>query len=552
MTTTTAITATTDLGSVLELDEPDPGPAFFVESCLQRVFSESGKAMDAARRALAGGDLTTAERACQQVLAATPEDAGAWTLLTETALQRGRPDAAMVCADRAVALNPREPIARIMRAKCLFVCGQGPAALIEAEAACKLVGAAAPALDALGAILGLLGRHARALDLFRRAVAACPDVPQYLFNLAATERMTGMLEAAEAHCDAAIALDRGYCLAHYLRSDLRMQTRERNHVAEMEALIHERTAGPNGEVMLRFALGKECEDLDEHARAFAHVAAGCALQRRSIDYQVGADIAEIDQAVSTWSNGFIAACPGGFAAAAPVFVVGLPRTGTTLVERIIASHSAMVSAGETGAFAHALGPAMKAPSGRPDPADIGRRYVEAVTAFAVPRQSRFVDKTLQNYLHCGLILAALPRAKIILVQRRPLDACWAIYKTLFLGKFSFSYDQLELAEYYLAFRCLARHWKSTLPAHAFLAVNYEDIVRDQAAQSRRLIEFVGLQWEDEVLRFHESTAPSATASAVQVRRPLYASSVGKWRHHAQQLEPLRARLAREIAEAELG
>jgi Flp pilus assembly protein TadD len=513
---------------------------------------DAANPMDAARRALAGGDLSGAERICAHVLASTPDDGGAWALLTETALRRDRPDAAIVCADRAVALTPDDPIAHILRAKCLFVSGEAVRALGAAETAAKIIGAAPEALDALGAIFGLLGLHARALELFRRAVAARPSVPQYLFNLAATERMTGMLEAAEAHCDAAIALDRGYCLAHYLRSDLRLQTRERNHVAEMEALIRERKPEPNGEVMLRFALGKECEDLDEHARAFAHVAAGCALQRRAINYQVGADIAEIERAVSNQTRDLIAACPGGFAAAAPVFVVGLPRTGTTLVERIIASHSAMVSAGETGAFAHALRRASKPGSGGFDPAEIGRRYVEAVTAFGVPCQRRFIDKTLQNYLHCGIILAALPRAKIILVQRRPLDACWAIYKTLFLGKFSFSYDQLELAEYYLAFRRLAQHWKSTLPAQAFLAVSYEDIVHDQAAQSRRLIEFVGLPWEDEVLRFHESAAPSATASAVQVRRPLYSTSVGKWRHHAQELKPLRTRLAREIAEAELG
>jgi len=150
-----------------------------------------------------------------------------------------------------------------------------------------------------------------------------------------------------------------------------------------------------------------------------------------------------------------------------------------------------------------------------------------------------------------MIHAALPRAKIILIQRHPLDACWALYKAHFQGMFPFSYDQVELAEYYLAFRRLAHHWKATLPSHTLLDVCYEDIVRDQAAQSRRLIEFIGLPWEDGVLRFHESQAPSATASAVQVRRPVYSSSIGKWRHHAERLMPLRTRLARDIPAAEL-
>jgi hypothetical protein len=145
----------------------------------------------------------------------------------------------------------------------------------------------------------------------------------------------------------------------------------------------------------------------------------------------------------------------------------------------------------------------------------------------------------------------LPNPKIILLQRHPMDACWAIYKALFQGKFFFAYDQIELTEYYLAYRRLSRHWRATLSPHVIMDINYEDIVRDQRAASHRLIAFLGLPWDEEVLRFHESQAPSATASAVQVRRPIYASSIAKWRHHAERLAPLRARLAREIPDNEL-
>src|ERR1700722_15806738 len=200
-------------------------------------YRDAATAMAAARRALAGGDLSGAERICQHVLAIAPDHGSAWTLLTETALHRDRLDAAIVCANRAVALTPNDPIAHILRATRLLVSGaaaQGPGA---AEAASKIAGSSPEVLDGLGAIFGLLGRHQRAAELFRRAVAAPPDAAQNLFNLAATERMTGMLEAAEAHCDAAIAVDRHYGLAHYLRSDLRVQTTDHNHIAEMEALI---------------------------------------------------------------------------------------------------------------------------------------------------------------------------------------------------------------------------------------------------------------------------------------------------------------------------
>jgi hypothetical protein len=507
--------------------------------------------MEAARHAFANGDLATAERICSEVLAGAPDDGTAWALLTETALRRGRPDAAIVCANRAVALMPNDPIGLILRAKCLFVSGQAREALEAAEAASKMDGNAPETLDALGAIFGLLGLHQRAKQFFLRAVAARPDVSQYLFNLAATERMTGALDEAETHCDAAIALDRRYGLAHYLRSDLRIQTVDRNHIEEMEALIRDGRLAPPSEIMLRFALGKEYEDLDLHDRAFDHVDAGCDLQHRSITYDHAAEIAAVDRIIHSHTRAWIDAAPSGYSTAAPVFVAGLPRTGTTLVERIIASHPAMSSAGETAAFAAEMSRAMKAASSGGDPVDIGRRYVDSVTAFRVEPNVRFIDKTLQNYLYCGLIHAALPAARIILVQRHPLDTCWAIYKAHFQGKFSFAYQQTELAEYYLAYRRLSRHWRATLPPDVLLEINYEDIVSDQTAASRRLIGFVGLPWDDEVLRFHQSPAPSATASAVQVRRPIYASSVGKWRHHAERLAPLRARLARELPEAEL-
>jgi hypothetical protein len=319
----------------------------------------------------------------------------------------------------------------------------------------------------------------------------------------------------------------------------------------MEALIRGGGLARPSEVMLRFALGKECEDLEMHDRAFGHVDAGCHLQHRAISRDPAAEIAEVDRIIDTHTRAWIDAAPSGYSAAAPVFVAGLPRTGTTLVERIIASHPAMNSAGETGAFAAEMRRTLKDTSTPADLVSLGRRYVDSVTAFRVPDNVGFVDKTLQNYLYCGLIHAALPAAKIILIQRHPLDACWAIYKAHFQGKFAFSYHQIELAEYYLAYRRLSRHWRATLPPDALLEINYEDIVRDQAATSRRLIDFVGLPWDDEVLRFHQSPAPSATASAVQVRRPIYSSSVGKWRHHAERLAPLRARLAREIPETEL-
>jgi tetratricopeptide (TPR) repeat protein len=513
--------------------------------------SSSSPSIEAAQRAFSGGDVAGAERICAQLIADNPGDWTAWALLTETALLRGRQDAARVSADRAVALAPGNATALVLRAKCFFVTGETRQAREDTEAAATVAGSAPEALDAVGAMFGLLGMHQRALEHFQRAVAARPDVPQYLFNLAATERMLGALTESASHCDAAIARDRRYALAYYLRSDLRIQTPENNHVAEMEALIGEGGLPAPGEILLRFALGKECEDLELHGRAFDHVEAGCALQHRSLARDPAAELRNIEAVIGAHTRRWLAAAPRGYAGAAPVFVTGLPRTGTTLVERIIASHSAMHSVGETNAFAAEMRRAMAAGAGGQDLEAVGRRYMDSAAALRLPPNARFIDKTLENYLYCGLIHAALPGAKIILVQRNPMDACWAIYKAHFRGKFSFSYHQTELADYYLAYRRLSQHWRSVLPPDVLMEINYEDIVRDQAAASRAIIGFIGLPWEDDVMRFHESPAPSATASAVQVRRPIYASSVGKWRHHTERLAPLRERLSRHIPAAEL-
>lgn len=506
--------------------------------------------IEAAKLAFSSGDLAATELACSQILARNANDWTAWSLLAEAALQRGRPDAAIVCAERAVALSGRQPIPLILHAKCLFSTGHIRQALEAAELAEACVGTAPEETDALGAIFGLLGLHDRAKHLFHRAVASRADVPQYLFNLGATERMTGALKAAETHCDAALEIDRRYGLAHYLRSDLRIQTADRNHIAEMEAVISDGKLSPQSEVMIRFALGKECDDLELYDRAFAHVDAGCRLQRRLIgDNRQGT--AESERTIRTHTRSWIEAAPAGHVSAAPVFVTGLPRTGTTLVERILASHPAMSSVGESGAFAATLHRATAKGSTQGDPAALGRNYLETATALLKPPPARFVDKTLENHLYCGLIHTALPGSKIILVQRQPMDACWAMYKAHFHNKFAFSYDQAEVAEYYLAFRRLSEHWRAVLPKDTLLEINYEDIVRDQDSASRKMTAFAGLTWDDDVLRFNESPAPSATASAVQVRRPIYASSVGKWRHYARHLGAMRERLLQEIPEAEL-
>jgi len=216
-------------------------------------------------------------------------------------------------------------------------------ALKAAEKAFEVIGTAPEALDALGAIFGMLARHERAAELFRRAVAARPEVPQYLVNLAATERMLGLLDDAEMHCTLALAQNPGYALAHYIRSDLRLQSAERNHIGEMESLLEGDGLDWRSAVLVRYALGKECEDVEADDRAFAHVAAGARLLRQHVAYDVRTDIAAVEGHIAMQNRSWLAALARRGSDAAPVFVCGLPRTGTTLVERIIGAHSAVES-----------------------------------------------------------------------------------------------------------------------------------------------------------------------------------------------------------------
>lgn len=442
-----------------------------------------------------------------------------------------------------------------MRARCLLIIGDAGGARGAAEVAAQIGTASPEADEALGAIFGLLGSHERALELFRRALIARPDNAHLFYNLAATERMIGEFEVAEAHCDQAISLEPSFCQPYYLRADLRTQTVERNHIDQMETLLAQGLRNWQAEVLLRYALGKECEDVEEYARAFNHYKAGAELQRRHLRYDLRSDISQIDEIIGSHSIETIRSGSPGLDGERPIFIVGLPRSGTTLVERVIAQHRAVVSAGELGALPLALSRQL-ALSGVAAPASIspahwlsldaealGRAYIAAARASGMAgagRPVRFIDKFPGNFLYCGLIHRALPGAKIIVLRRDPMDSCFALYKALFDGTYPFSYDLEELGGYFSAFSRLMDHWRATLPGTALFELSYEYIVGDLPNAARRLLRFLDLPWDDAVLRFYENSAPSATASAVQVRRPLYASSVRKWRHFAAELAPLRA------------
>jgi tetratricopeptide (TPR) repeat protein len=464
------------------------------------------------------------------------------------------PAAALAGVEQALAAEPHNPIRHLQRAQCLLAL-QRIAAARAAAASAEQYAPPDPAFwDALGGVLSFTGDQQRALVAYDRALELAPNEPQFRFNRATVRRFLGDLEGAESDYDRVLELAPDDFEAYKNRADLRTQTAARNHVRELEAALPRTDRDWRGRVQVEYALAKEYEDLGEHARSFVHLQAGARTRRGHLRYDIAADVATVQWIIDAFPAG--PEPPVGTSAdESPIFILGLPRSGTTLVERILASHSRVVSAGELNDFALSLvaaagaGPGeaplprreLVARSARLDFAALGRDYLQRARA-RVPGGQRFIDKMPLNYLYCGLILRALPAAKIVHLHRHPMAAGYAMYKTLFRDGYPFSYDLGEIARYYAAYRRLMDHWEATMP-RLIHSLSYEALVADPAATTRGLMEFCGLDWEDAVSRFHLNPAASTTASAAQVRRPIYDTAVGQWRHYERELAPLREALA---------
>jgi tetratricopeptide (TPR) repeat protein len=463
---------------------------------------------------------------------------------------------ALARIDRALAADARDPQFLMFRAQCLMALGRRPEAFAAVQAA-ERCAAADPAIwDAAGTLYSYGNDHQRALAAYDRAVALAPRNPQFLYNRATVRRFLGFLNESEADYDRVIALNPTDFEAYKNRTDLRTQTAERNHTADLETLISQPIADWRGEVQVRYALAKEYEDLGDYTKSFEHLRRGAKQRHDHLRYDIANDVATVQWIMDAFPGGSapVSQEDGEVAEDAPIFVVGLPRSGTTLVERILGSHSLLHSAGELDCFALSLVDAVRRATGRAqmprrelvansatvDFAALGGDYLQRVY-LATGGSGRFVDKMPLNYLYCGLIRRALPNAKIVHLTRHPMAVCYAMYKTLFKDGYPFSYDLGEIASYYIAYRRLMAHWQATLPGGVY-DVSYEALVADQLGETRKMLAYCGLDWEAACAQFHAHPAASTTASAVQIRRPIYDSSVSQWRHYEEQLAQLRTQL----------
>ncbi len=391
----------------------------------------------------------------------------------------------------------------------------------------------------------LLERHVQAERCHAKATALRPDDPHGLYNHATSLLALGRMEQAEALLDRVVELTPGDADAWYNRSTLRRQTAASNHVDALRARLRQVPPSDPCRVPLCYALAKELEDLGRHPESFAALREGAGLRRRRLRYDVAGDLETLRLIEQAFDAGFFSMVRDSHVDERPLFVVGLPRSGTTLVDRILSSHPAVASRGESVDFAQAVVRLAGKADGKADLvrrsaqldfATLGRAYCNTLPAGP---QVRVIDKTPGNFLYLGLITAALPQARIVHLRRDPMDACYAMYKTLFRMAYPFSYDLDDLGRYWLGYDALMAHWRRVLPADRLLEIDYESLVTDQETVSRRLVTHAGLDWDEACLRFEHNPQPTLTASAAQVRQPIHRSSVGLWRRHQHELAPLR-------------
>lgn len=414
---------------------------------------------------------------------------------------------------------------------------------VVAEAT-KLAPGDADAHDGLAYVSMILGAHERANRLYQRAAEIAPQDPRFAYNLACSERSFGRLAAAEEACNRAIASDSNHYPSYLLRSELRVQSPTDNHVEAMRQALARRPDDYRARLFLGYALGKELDDLERFDDAFAYFSLAARTRRERLDYDVATDERKLQRVAEVYDRACVAPDEGGNAhddSAQFVFIVGLPRSGTTLVERMLTGLAGVRSNGETDNFSRALLGTTTgegdifARAARADPAVVAGEY--ARLARPGPPARRIIEKLPLNYLYLGAIHRALPEATILLLRRSPLDCCFAMFRTLFAAGYPFSYDLEELGRYYAGYERLIDHWRRLLGAR-LREIRYEELVHDPRSIGAAIAAGCGIGWDEAAVEIERNASVSWTASAAQVRRPIYSSSSGRWRNYRSHLEPL--------------
>jgi len=415
-------------------------------------------------------------------------------------------------------------------------------------------------LDLAGTVYTEIGMPEKAWPLYKKANELQPGIDLFMANLAACGVFLGKIEEASEIYRSLLKRFPNHRRNHYQLSRLGKAC-DTTHIEQMKDILKTVNDTPDKNIFMYYALGKELEDLEEWEEAFKYYQKGGDAVCSVANYDIGSDIALIDKIIEVCHAGWlknataIAGVPENDKTGndkTPIFIVGLPRTGTTLTERIISSHSQVESLGETQFLQmvlrresgvkniESMTPEMIAAVASRDPQRIATGYMDSVR-YRQGDAPMFIDKLPFNFLYIGFIAKAWPDARIVHLHRNPMDACFSMYKQVFTWAYKFSYSLENLGKYYVANERLRNHWREVIGAR-LIEVEYESLVNDQEAQTRSLLDRLGLDFEPACLDFDKNETPSATASSVQVREKVHRRSINKWSHFARQLQPLRGYL----------
>lgn len=507
-----------------------------------------------AAEALCDNDLAVAERILKPHLKQYPTDVAAIRMLAELAGRIGRYGDAENLLRRAVELAPGFAAARFNLATVLHRQNKTLAALVELDHLLEAEPDNPAYRNLKGAAFGRIGDFDDAIAQFEAVLAQRPDEPKVWMSYGHILKTVGRQADSIAAYRRSIALTPALGEAWWSLANLKTVQFDDGDVVAMEQALRDDATAPEDRFHVHFALGKAHEDAGRAEAAFAHYAEGNRLRRERIDYDADQTTAHVDRSLALLTRDFFVARAGqGCPAPDPIFIIGMPRAGSTLIEQILSSHPLVEGTQELpdiATIARRLGDRAAATDDQCYPASLaaldpaalaalGEEYLERTRIHRKTGRPYFIDKMPNNWMHVGLIRLILPNARIIDARRHPLGCCFSNFKQHFARGQAFSYSLEEMGLYYRDYVRMMIGIDAIQPGHVH-RVHYEAMVDDTEHEVRRLLDFLGLPFDAACLRFHETDRAVRTASSEQVRQPIFRSGVGQWQMFDAQLGPLRA------------